>query len=165
MSKKWMGLCSMAVVFMLIAGAGCSKKEETAQTEQVEEVDTTPAETATAPSAAGTYTATTPAGQTPGASVTLTLNTDNTAAMSTDLMNGEAAKVENGTWSTNAMNGVDVTIQRDVAGQMMSATMSFAAVGDTLMLNNAGEAGFVGGLKLVKSGSAPAGESHEGHSH
>src|SRR5262245_14781401 len=159
MSKKWMGLRSMAVVFMLIAGAGCSKKEETAQTEQVEEVDTTPAETA-APSAAGTYTASTPAGQTPGASVTLTLNTDNTAMMSTDLMNGEAAKVENGTWSANAMNGVDVTIQRDVAGQMMSATMSFAAVGDTLMLNNAGEAGFVGGLKLVKSGAAPAGESH-----
>src|SRR6188474_2159518 len=56
MSKKWMGLCSMAVVFMLIAGAGCSKKEEAAQTEQVEEVDTNPAETATAPSAAGTYT-------------------------------------------------------------------------------------------------------------
>jgi len=35
-------------------------------------------------------------------------------------------------------------------------------VGDTLMLNNAGEAGFVGGLKLVKTGAA---ESHEGHSH
>ena len=164
MSKKWMGLCSMAVVFMLI-GAGCAKKEEAAQNEQVEEVDTTPSETATMPSAAGTYMAQMPAGQTPGAAVTLTLNADNTASMSTDLMNGEAAKVESGTWSTNAMNGVDVTIQRDVAGQMMSATMSFAAVGDTLMLNNAGEAGFTSGLKLVKTGAAPAGESHEGHSH
>lgn len=164
MSKKWMGLCSMAVVFMLIAGAGCSKKEETAQ-EQVEEVDTTPADTPATSSPAGTYTATTPAGQTPGASVTLTLNADNTASISTDLMNGEPAKVENGTWSSNAMNGVDVTVQRDVAGQMISGTMSFAAVGDTLMLNNAGEAGFVGGLKLVKTGAAPAGESHEGHSH
>ncbi len=160
MSKKWMGLCSMAVVFMLIAAAGCAKKEETAQNEQVEELDTTPSETATASSAAGTYTA-----QTPGASVTLALNTDNTASMSTDVMTGEPAKIENGTWATNAMNGVDVTIQRDVAGQMMSATMSFAMVGDTLMLNNANEAGFVGGLKLVKSGAAPAGESHEGHSH
>jgi uncharacterized lipoprotein NlpE involved in copper resistance len=165
MSKKWMGLCSMAVVFMLIAGAGCSKKEETAQNEQVEEVDTTPADTPATASAAGTYTATTPAGQTPGASVTLTLNADNTAAISTDLMNGEPAKVESGTWSSNAMNGVDVTVQREVAGQMMSGTMSFAAVGDTLMLNNAGEAGFVGGLKLVKTGAPPAGESHEGHSH
>ncbi|HEU4928866.1 MAG TPA: hypothetical protein VFU38_03480 [Candidatus Krumholzibacteria bacterium] len=165
MSKKWMGLCSMAVVFMLIAAGGCSKKNETAENEQVEEVDTTPAETPTTPSAAGTYAAQTPAGQTPGASVMLTLNTDNTASMSTDLMNGEPAKVESGTWATNAMNGVDVTVQRDVAGQMLSATMSFAMVGDTLMLNNATEAGFVSGLKLVKTGGAPAGESHEGHSH
>jgi NlpE N-terminal domain len=161
MLKKWMGLCSLAVVFMLVAGA-CSKKEEAAESEAVEEVDTTPAETAAAP-AVGIYMAQMPAADTPGRTIMLTLNADNTATMSVDLMNGQPATVETGTWATNAMSGVDVTLQRDVSGTMVSSTMSFAMMGDTLSLNSPVDAGFGDmGLKLVKS---PAGESHEGHSH
>ncbi len=39
MSKKWMGLCSMAVVMMLVAAGGCSKKKEAAESEPVSEVE------------------------------------------------------------------------------------------------------------------------------
>jgi hypothetical protein len=46
---------------------------------------------------------------------------------------------------------------------MVSSTMSFAMMADTLTLNNPVEAGYGDvGIKLVK---AAAGESHEGHSH
>jgi uncharacterized lipoprotein NlpE involved in copper resistance len=164
MSKKWMGLCSMAVVFMLVAAGGCAKKEEAAQQEAVEEVDTTPAETSATLSAAGMYMAQMPAADTPGRMIMLTLNPDNTASMSVDFMNEQPAIVENGTWAMNAMsNGVDLTLQRDVSGTMVSSTMSFAMMGDTLSLNNPVDAGYGDmGLKLVKSA---AGESHEGHSH
>lgn len=151
MSKKWMGLCSMAVVFMLVAAGGCSKKKEAAESEPVSEVESAPAETA-APSAAGMYMAQLPAADTPGRSIMLTLNADNTASMSVDFMNGQPATVENGTWATNATNGVDVTLQRDVSGTMVSSTMGFAMMGDTLSLNNSVEAGYgEAGLKLVKS--------------
>ncbi len=163
MLKKWMGLCSMALVFMLVT-TGCAKKDEGAEVEVVEEVDTTPAETTTT-SAAGMYMAQVPgAPDTPGRAVMLTLNMDNTAAMSTDYMNGQPAIVESGTWTWNAAtNGVDVTVQRDISGTMVTSTMSFAAMGDTLSLSNPVDAGYGDvGLKLVK---APAGESHEGHSH
>jgi uncharacterized lipoprotein NlpE involved in copper resistance len=164
MLKKWMGMSLLAVAFMLVAG-GCAKKEEAAQ-EAVEEVDTAPAETATSPSAAGMYMATLPAADTAGRSVMLTLNADNTASMSVDFMNGQPAVVENGSWTWNsATNGVDLTLQRDVSGTMVSSTMSFAMAGDTLSLSSPVEAGYGEmGLKLVKS----AGEhdhSHEGHSH
>jgi len=157
MLKKWMGLSLLAVAFMLVAG-GCAKKEEAAQ-EAVEEVDTTPP--ATSPSAAGMYMAQVSAADTPGRSIMLTLNADNTASLSVDFMNGHPATVENGSWTWNAAtNAVDLTLQRDVSGTMVSSTMSFAMAGDTLSLNSPVDAGYGEmGLKLVK------GESHEGHSH
>jgi uncharacterized lipoprotein NlpE involved in copper resistance len=110
------------------------------------------------------YMATLPAADTAGRSVMLTLNTDNTASMSVDYMNGQPAIVESGSWTWNtATNAVDLTLQRDVSGTMVSSTMSFAMAGDTLSLSSPVEAGYGEmGLKLVKS--AP-GESHEGHSH
>jgi uncharacterized lipoprotein NlpE involved in copper resistance len=163
MSKKWLGLCSMAFVCLLVA-AGCAKKEEAAS-EAVEEVDTTPAETAVTPTAAGMYVAEMAAADTPGRKFMLMLNADNTAAMSVDFMNGQPATVENGTWAWNAgTSAVDLTVQRDVSGTLVSSTMSFAMVGDTLSLNSPVEAGFGDmGLKLVKTaGDAPG---HEGHSH
>jgi hypothetical protein len=157
MSKKWMGLCSMAVVMMLVAAGGCSKKKEAAESEPVSEVDTPPAETATT-SAAGMYMAELPAADAAGRSIMLMLNDDNTASMSVDMMNGQPAVVENGTWAMNATSGVDVTLQRDVSGTMVSSMMGFAVMGDTLSLNNPVEAGYgAAGLKLVKSA---AGEEH-----
>lgn len=166
MSKKWMGLCSMAFVFMLVA-AGCAKKEEAAS-EAVEEVDTTPVETATTPSAAGMYVAEMAAADTPGRKFMLMLNADNTAAMSVDFMNGQPATVESGTWAWNAgTNAVDLTVQRDVSGTMVSSTMSFAMMGDTLSLNSPVDAGFGDmGLKLVKAaGDGHGHDDHTGHSH
>jgi hypothetical protein len=151
MLKKWMGMSLLAVAFMMVAG-GCAKKEEAAQ-EAVEEVDTTPAETS--PSAAGMYMATLPGGT---GTVMLTLNADNTASMSVDNATGQPAAVENGSWTWNAgTNSVDLTVNRDVSGTMVSSTMSFAAMGDTLTLNNPVEGGYGAGLKLVKSA---AGEEH-----
>jgi len=162
MLKKWMmGLSLMAIVMMLFVAGGCAKKDDAAEGEVVEEVDVT-TETAT-PSAAGTYMAQLPAADTPGRAVMLTLNADNTASLSVDYMAGQPAMVDAGTWMANTMGGVDVTLQRDVSGTVVSSTMSFAVMGDTLSLNNAVDAGYGDmGLKLVKS---PAGESHEGHSH
>lgn len=166
MSKKWIGLCSMAVVFMLVAVGGCSKKDaeeaadETGDAVQgaVEEV----AEAIGSP-AAGTYTATLSSADTPGRTLTLTLNDDNTASMSVDMMNNQPATVESGSWAWNATsNVVDLTIQRDVSGTMVSSMMSFALSGDTLSMNNPVDAGYGAGVKLVKT-TAPAGE--EGHSH
>jgi len=162
MLKKWMmGLSLMAIVMMLFVAGGCAKKDDAAEGEVVEEVDVT--EEVVTPTAAGTYMAQAPAADAPGRTIMLTLNADNTASMSVDFMNGSPAVVENGTWAMNAANGVDLTLQRDVSGTMVSSTMSFAVVADTLSLANPVEAGYGDmGIKLVKSA---AGESHEGHSH
>jgi uncharacterized lipoprotein NlpE involved in copper resistance len=112
------------------------------------------------------YMAQLPAADSPGRAVMLTLNPDNTASMSVDFMNEQPAVMESGTWAMNAMNGVDVTLQRDVAGTMVSTTMSFAMMGDTLSLNNAMDAGYGDlGLKLVKSPAGAAHDDHSGHSH
>ncbi len=101
------------------------------------------------------YMAELPAGDAAGRSIMLMLNDDNTASMSVDvMMNGQPAAVENGTWAMNATSGVDVTLQRDVSGTMVSSMMGFAVMGDTLSLNNPVEAGYgEAGLKLVKSAS------------
>lgn len=163
MLKKWMmGLSLMAIVMMmLVVVSGCAKKDEAAEGEVVEEVDVT--EEVVTPAAVGTYMAMAPAADAPNRTIMLTLNADNTASMSVDFMNGSPAVVENGTWAMNATNGVDLTLQRDVSGTMVSSTMSFAAVGDTLSLANSVEAGYGDmGVKLVKSA---AGDSHEGHQH
>lgn len=162
MSKKWMGLCAMAVVFMLVAVGGCAKKEaeEAAETEAVvEEV----AQEVGLP-AVGTYMGQLPSADTPGRTIMLTLNADNSASMSVDMMNDQPAVVESGSWAWNATSSmVDLTIQRDVSGTMVSSMMSFALSGDTLSLNNPVDAGYGDmGVKLVKSGAE---ESHEGHSH
>jgi len=149
----------MAVAFMLVAGGGCSKKDaEEVADETGDAVQGAAEEVAEAigSPAAGTYTA-----ASPGRMITLTLNDDNTASMSVDMMNDQPAVVESGSWAWNATsNVVDLTIQRDVSGTMVSSMMSFALSGDTLSMNNPVDAGYGTGVKLVKT---PAGE--EGHSH
>jgi uncharacterized lipoprotein NlpE involved in copper resistance len=160
MSKKWMGLCSMAVVFMLVAVGGCSKKkaEEAAETEAVEEVATDVAE-AVGMQAVGSYMAQLPAADTPGRMIMLSLNGDNTASMSVDFMNNQPLVVENGSWAWNeTANAVDLTLNRDVSGTMVSSMMTFALAGDTLSLSNPADAGYGDmGLKLVRQA---AGEEH-----
>ncbi len=167
MLKKWMtGLTSMAIVVMLVALNGCAKKEDAATDEPVEEVDVTTTEVVETPAAAGMYMAELPAADTPGRSVMLMLNADNTASLSVDYMNGQPAVVENGTWAATGTGGVDLTLQRDVSGTMVSSTMNFAMMGDTLSLNNSVDAGYGdAGLKLVKSAAAATEAGHEGHSH
>lgn len=163
MSKKWMGLCSMAVVFMLVAVGGCSKKDAEEAADQtgdaVQQAAEEVAEAIGSP-AAGTYMATLSSADTPGRMIMLTLNDDNSASMSVDMMNNQPATVESGSWTWNATsNVVDLTIQRDVSGTMVSSMMSFALSGDTLSLNNPVDAGYGDmGVKLVKTAA-------EDHSH
>jgi uncharacterized lipoprotein NlpE involved in copper resistance len=171
MSKKWMGLCSMAVALMMATAGGCAQKESEEAAATAEEVVDEMA-ASSVPSAAGMYAAELPAADTPGRSVMLMLNGDNTASMSVDYMNGQPAVVENGSWVWNAVtSAVDVTLQRDVSGTMVSSMMSFTLDGDTLSLNNPADAGYGEmGIKLVKSaagheGHGDEGHSHEGHSH
>lgn len=160
MSKKWMGLCSMAVVFALVGTGGCAKKkaEEAAETEAVEEVATDVAQ-AVGMQAVGTYMAQLPAADTPGRMIMLSLNGDNTASMSVDFQNGQPAVVENGSWAWNeTASAVDLTLNRDVSGTMVSSMMTFAAAGDTLSLSNPADAGYGDmGLQLVREA---AGEEH-----
>ena len=161
MSKKWMGLCSMAVAFMLVAVGGCAKKEaeeEAAVDEVAEEV----AQEVGVP-AVGMYVAQLPSPESAGRTVTLMLNADNSATMSVDMMNDQPPVVENGSWAWNSTaSTVDLTIQREVAGAMVSSMMSFSLSGDSLSLNNPVDAGYdPTGVVLVKS--AAAGEA--GHSH
>jgi uncharacterized lipoprotein NlpE involved in copper resistance len=155
----------MAVVFMLVAVGGCAKKEaeEAAEAEATDEVMEEVAQEVGLP-AVGTYTAQLPSADSPGRTITLALNADNTATMSVDMMNNQPAMVENGSWAWNATSSmVDLTIQREVSGAMVSSMMSFALSGDTLSLSNPADAGYGDmGVKLVKSAGD---DSHDGHSH
>ena len=160
MSKKWMGLCSMAVAFMLVAVGGCAKKEaeEAAEAEALDEVAGEVAQEVGVP-AVGAYSSVGMADRT----ITLTLNADNSATVSVDMMNDQPDVVESGSWAWNSTaSTVDLTIQRDVSGTVVSSMMSFALSGDTLSMNNPVDAGYGTGVVLVKT-TAPAGE--EGHSH
>jgi len=154
MSKKWMGLCSMAVVFMFVAVGGCAKKEaeEAAETEALDEVVEDVSQAIGVP-AVGTYMAQLPAGDTPGRMIMLTLNADNSASMSVDFMNDTPAVVENGSWAWNSTaSTVDLTIQRDVSGAIVSSMMSFSLSGDSLSLSNPVDAGYGDtGVVLVKT--------------
>lgn len=155
MSKKWMGLVSMAVVFMLVAVGGCAKKEaeEAAEDAAIDEVVEDVAQAVGVP-AVGTYMAQLPAADTPGRMIMLTLNADNSALMSVDFMNNTPAVVDSGSWAWNSSaSSVDLTLQRDVSGTVVSSMMSFALSGDTLSLSNPADAGYGDmGIILVKTG-------------
>jgi uncharacterized lipoprotein NlpE involved in copper resistance len=150
----------MAVAFMLVAVGGCAKKEaeEAAETEAVaEEI----AQEVGVP-AVGMYVAQLPSPDSPGRTVTLMLNADNSATMSVEMMNNQPAVVENGSWAWNSTaSTVDLTIQRDVSGTMVSSMMSFSLSGDSLSLNNPVDAGYdPTGVVLVKTAVAEEGHSH-----
>jgi uncharacterized lipoprotein NlpE involved in copper resistance len=71
---------------------------------------------ATAPGFEGTYTASLPAASGPGRIVTLTLNDDGTADMSTDYQNGKPPIVEVGTWQDNGDGTVTVALTGRIDG-------------------------------------------------
>jgi len=98
-----------------------------------------------------------PAVGSPSRMIMLSLNGDNTASMSVDLGNNQAPVVENGSWAWNeTASVVDLTLNRDVSGTMVSTMMTFAVNGDTLSLSNPADAGYGdGGLQLVRQ---PAGQ-------
>jgi hypothetical protein len=165
MTLRWRtaGVCALTVLAMLALLGGCGKKAEEQAETTTEEVPA--AETQVSPMA-GTYAAEMTAVDASARKVTLTLNADNTAMMSTDLMNDQPAMVENGTWAMGAgANMVDVTFQKQMGDVPTTVTLNFMASGDTLSLTNAEAAGFgTAGVMLVKQ-SAMGEAGHEGHAH
>ena len=85
MSKKWMGLCSMAVVFMLVESAVARRRRprKPPKRKRSKKSATDVAE-AVGMQAVGSYMAQLPAADTPGRMIMLSLNGDNTASMSVD---------------------------------------------------------------------------------
>lgn len=140
MKSTWMraGVCSLVVLAMVAVLGGCAKKEKAAET-------TTTENTATAPAAAGTYSASMANG-----TASLMLNADMTASFSLKPMADQPAQVENGSWAKGAAdNQVAVTFSKSVADSTMSMTLNFEATGDTLTLTN-GETVGMAGLKMMK---------------
>jgi hypothetical protein len=156
-------ICSAIVGAMVFGLFGCAKKEAeqaetTAETMPAEEVAVAPAET---PAAVGMYLAEIGTGN-DAQKVSVTLNTDNTAMMSVEYMNGTPAMVQNGSWSMgetpNTINFVYGT-----EGAMM--TMPFAVDGDNLQLSGDPARGFgTSNVTLVKQ-PAGAEDPHAGHDH
>lgn len=73
---------------------------------------------------AGTWQATLPAASSPGRTVTLALNPDMTARMTTDFQNAQPAIVDVGTWQANGQGMAEVTLRRE--GQNLApSTMTF----------------------------------------
>ncbi len=75
-------------------------------------------------SLAGTWQATLPAASSPGRTMTLALNPDMTARMTTDYQNAQPSLVDVGTWQANGQGLAEVTLRRE--GQNSApATMTF----------------------------------------
>ena len=70
------------------------------------------------PGFVGTYSASLPAASGPGRVVTLSLNGDGSADMSTDFQNGKPPIVEVGTWQDNGDGTVTVTLTGRADGTM-----------------------------------------------
>ena len=107
----------------------------------------------------GTYTATLPAADTPGRAMTLVLNPDGSASMTTDYMNGQPAIVETGVWQDNGDGTVTTSFTQ--VGENVLATpdvITFAQQDNALVaVEFDPEAYGSEGLTLVKSEEAVAG--------
>lgn len=122
------------------------------------ETPATPAEPATA-SFSGTYTATLPAADTPGRAMALTLNSDGSASMTTDYLNGQPVIVETGTWQVNDDDTVTVSFTQ-VGGNVLAApdVITFAQQDNALVaVGFDPEAYGSEGFALVRNGEAAAG--------
>ncbi len=153
-TARLMTRATIAVSIAILA-MGCGKKEtkeaDTSKAMQTEE----PAAASMPQDIAGTYTAEVPGGDTPGRKVSLTLNSDHTAVMSTDYMNDKPAITKDGTWAEAGESMIDCTFQDD-AGQAMTMTFHVGAnemhVSELHMMN-AEQAGFGSeGMTLMKAG-------------
>jgi heat shock protein HslJ/predicted small secreted protein len=81
---------------------------------------------------AGSWQATLPAASSPGRTITLLLNPDMTARMTTDYQNAEPMVVEGGTWRPDGSSGVEVTVRRE-GHNAAPSTMRFRSEGSALV--------------------------------
>jgi uncharacterized lipoprotein NlpE involved in copper resistance len=142
---------SVAILVM-----GCAKKEskeaaaDKAMPTEEPSVATMPADIS------GTYTTETSAGDAGDRTVSLTLNADHTASMSTMQANDESPMMQEGTWTENGESMVDVTFVSDTGDTTM---MSFHVGGTELhMMGSMGEGM---GMTLMKEGSMTESEEHQ----
>lgn len=82
----------------------------------------------------GVYTAKLPAASSPGRAITLTLNANSSAELSTDYLNGEAPIVENGAWQDNGDGTATVSLTGRPDGLLYEApiVLKFKLTGTTL---------------------------------
>jgi uncharacterized lipoprotein NlpE involved in copper resistance len=133
---------SVAILVM-----GCAKKES--QEASDEAMPTEEPSVATMPAdISGTYTAEVPAGDTTGRTVSLTLNADHTATMSTMYTSDAPPMMQEGTWTEKAESMVDVMFVGDTGD---TTAMSFHASGTELHMMDPGSGSM--GMTLVKEGS------------
>ncbi|HEX7880150.1 MAG TPA: META domain-containing protein [Candidatus Eisenbacteria bacterium] len=103
-----------------MGSTGCNQKQGTS------------AETTTGGHAlAGSWQATLPAASSPGRTITLMLNPDMTARMTTEYQNGEPPIVAMGTWRPNGREMAEVTLKRE-GHNAAPTTMSFRADANSL---------------------------------
>jgi heat shock protein HslJ len=123
--------------------SGCSQKQGTT------------AETTTGGHAlAGNWQATLPAGSSPGRTITLLLNPDMTARMTTDYQNGEPSVVASGTWRPDGREMAEVTLKRD-GHNAPPSTMKFKAdAGSLTAVDYDPSVWGSAGLRLTRTGGA-----------
>jgi NlpE N-terminal domain len=154
---------SVVVAVCVIALAGCGKKQ--AKESETSQATQSMSGAAMTPNVVGMYAADLPAADSTGRKVSLMLNADHTAMMTTDYMNDQPALTQMGRW-TNTMDGmVDVMFASD-AGDTM--TMSFHPSGNEMHMMNPAAAGYgEAGVTLMKQENAmpDSSDSMEGHEH
>lgn len=99
---------------------------------------------------AGVYSARLPAASSPGREIILTLNTGNTAEMSTDYLNGQPPIVATGQWANNNNGTVTVTLTEQ-AGQAINDFLIFS-LSDGKLIATVYDRNLYGseGLQLIK---------------
>ena len=134
-------LLALVLLASLPAIPGCNKKQSTS------------AETTTGGHAlAGSWQATLPAASSPGRTVTLMLNPDMTARMTTDYQNGDPSIVATGTWRPDGREMAEVTLKREGHNSAPS-TMSFRADATSLTaVDYDKEVWGSSGLRLTRTG-------------
>lgn len=118
-TKMACAFAALALVYT-IAATGCASSRDAAQPS-----------TAGGHTLTGTWTVTLPAASSPGRTVTLALNPDMTARMTTDYQNAEPPLVDVGTWRANGQGMAEVTLRRE--GQN-SAPINMTFKGDATSL-------------------------------
>ncbi|MFN8460057.1 MAG: copper resistance protein NlpE N-terminal domain-containing protein [Anaerolineae bacterium] len=106
----------------------------------------------------GVYGASLPAASSPGRQMTLTLNLDNSAQLSSDYLNGEAPIVEIGTWQDNGNNTATVSLSGRLDGVVYEApvAITFRLEGSTLTATEYDQTLYgSAGLTLQRQVSAP----------